>query len=453
MRSVTGKILEAERPDITSMQRGACPALAAPMQTGDGLLVRLRPAGGALTISQFRALAWAAVRHGNGILDITAHGNLQIRGLRAGSVRPLAADIDAAGIAVPGGVAIEISPLHGVDIDEIADAAEMEAALRNRLGAFLSSPRLAPKLSILVDGGGQFSLSTLVADIRIVAQHAGQWLVSIAGDGQDATPLTLGSADAAVDAVGDLLQILIGRGRQTRARNIDAATLRAHFPQIDSIRSTRPAPQKSSFVGVTRLGNGSAILGVRLKFGQARAADLISFLASTESADGPEIRLAPDRGFFLIGIGETEMPAMQQAAVDHGFSVTAHEPAEQIAACVGAGACVSAFYDTRALAGQLIDRVPDLFDGSLKLHLSGCAKGCAHRRADLAIVGSAEGYGFVLDGLAADRPAARIAGERIDFAIERLARLIQAKRGAGESSADSLKRLGVIGLAEALQQE
>ncbi|MBB3593852.1 precorrin-3B synthase [Rhizobium sp. BK529] len=453
MRSAHGKISNAEKAYIAGMQRGACPTLAAPMQTGDGLLVRLRPAGGALTIAQLRELASAAARHGNGILEITARGNLQIRGLSTDTVRPLAAEIDAAGIVVPDGVTIEISPLHGIDGDAIGDAAVMEAAVRSKLGVLLNSPHLAPKLSILVDGGGRFSLSALIADIRIVAQQPGQWLLSIAGDEETATPLAIGGPEAVAAAAGDLLELLTARGRQTRPRDIAATTLYAHFPQIDSIRSIPPAPSRSSYVGVTRLRTGIAVLGVRLKFGQARAADLISFLASAESAGAREIRLAPDRGFFLIGLPESEMPAMQQAAVDHGFSVTAKEPAEQIAACAGAGACASAFYDTRALASQLIDRVPDLFDGSLKLHLSGCAKGCAHRRADLVIAGSTEGYGFVLDGLAANSPAARIAGGRIDFAIEKLARLIEDKRGAGESSADCLKRLGPIGLAEALQQE
>lgn len=453
MCSAAGKNVDVETTDGTGMQRGACPALAAPMQTGDGLLVRLRPAGGALSLSQFQELASAAARHGNGIVEITARGNLQIRGLQVRTVGLLAAEIAAAGIVVADGVAIEVSPLHGVDSDEIADAADMEATLRRRLGSLLTSANLAPKLSILIDGGGLFSLSTLVADIRIVAQTAEQWLVSIAGDGQSATPLIIGDAGQAIEAVGDLLEMLIARGRQARTRNIDAATLRAHFPRMDSIRSTCSMQKTLSFTGVTKLGNSLPVLGVRLNFGQARAADLVSFLAFAEGAGAQEIRLTPDRGFFLIGISETRMPAMEQAAVDHGLSVAADEPANQIAACAGAGACASAFYDTRALAGRLIDQVPGLFDGSLKLHLSGCAKGCAHRRADVAIVGSSEGYGLVLNGLAADRPAARIAGERIDFAIERLARLIQDKRAAGESNADCLKRLAATGLAEALQQE
>ncbi len=453
MRSPAGKTLKAESPDIVGMQRGACPALAAPMQTGDGLLVRLRPAAGALTLSRFRQLALGAAQHGNGILEITARGNLQIRGLRAETVEPLAADIETAGITVPNGVAIEISPLHGIDANEIADAGEMEAALRSRLGGLLTSHHLAPKLSILIDGGGQFSLACLTADIRLVAQQTGQWLLSIARDAQAATPLALDNVDAVITAVGELLDMLIASGRQMRARTLETAALHARFPQMDSIRFTQAAPKKPSFVGPTRLADGKIVLGVRLQFGQVKAADLISFLDAAESAGAQQIRLAPDRGFLLIGLTETALAAMQRTAIEHGFSVTANEPAEQIAACAGAGACASAFYDTRALAGRLTALIPALFDGSVKLHLSGCVKGCAHRRADLAIVGSAEGYSLVLDGLAADRPTARIAGERIDFAIERLARLIEDKRSVGESSADCLKRLGLTGLAKALQQE
>ena len=103
----TGEADLHDRPAVEMRRRGACPALAAPMPTGDGLLVRLRPAGGALTLSQFASLARSAAAHGNGILEITARGNLQIRGLRAETVGQLAADIDAAGITVPDGSAIE----------------------------------------------------------------------------------------------------------------------------------------------------------------------------------------------------------------------------------------------------------------------------------------------------------------------------------------------------------
>ncbi|EJZ16472.1 putative precorrin-3b synthase, partial [Rhizobium sp. Pop5] len=196
--------------------RGACPALSAPMSTGDGLLVRLRPAGGVLTVSQFAALAHSAAANGNGILEITARGNLQIRGLRAETVGPLAADIDAAGIIVPNGPAIETSPLHGIDPEETSDPAIMETALRTKLGDLIASPRLAPKLSLIVDGGGVFSLSALSADIRVIAQPRAHWLVAINGDGETAMPIAIGPAEAAIAAVGEILSLLVDLGQGGR---------------------------------------------------------------------------------------------------------------------------------------------------------------------------------------------------------------------------------------------
>ena len=45
-----------------TMRRGACPALSAPMQTGDGLLVRLNLAEGGMTPGELATLCAAASR-------------------------------------------------------------------------------------------------------------------------------------------------------------------------------------------------------------------------------------------------------------------------------------------------------------------------------------------------------------------------------------------------------
>ncbi|WHO76110.1 precorrin-3B synthase [Rhizobium sp. BT03] len=445
---------ELQRRAAAKMRaRGACPALATPMSTGDGLLVRLRPAGGALTLPQFAALARAAAAHGNGILEITARGNLQIRGLRAETVGQLASDIDAAGIAVPDGPAVEISPLHGIDPEEVSDPAAMELALRGKLRDLLTSPRLAPKLSIVVDGGGAFGLSALSADIRLVAQSPAHWLVAINGDGETATPVVVGPAEAAVSAVGEVLSLLAKLGQGSRARDIDPARLRASFPTISEPRSLPSRVAKRPLAGLHRLADGKTVLGVRPEFGQIRAADLIALLDLAKASGATAIRLAPGRSFFLLGLAAEAAPAVQTAAAESGFGAQACEKAEHIAACAGAGACGSAFYKTRSLARRILAAAPALFDGSLTLHLSGCAKGCAHARPALTLTGTAEGYDLILHGLAADRPDERIAGGRIDFAIERLARSIEDNRGAGESAAACLTRLGATGLSKALRQE
>ena len=56
--------------------RGACPGLSAPMQTGDGLLARLVPAG-PIPLDAFVGLCEAARAHGNGIMEISARGSIQ----------------------------------------------------------------------------------------------------------------------------------------------------------------------------------------------------------------------------------------------------------------------------------------------------------------------------------------------------------------------------------------
>ena len=75
-------------------RRGACPGLTAPMQTGDGLLVRLS-SGATIGLDAAAALGAAARRHGNGIIEITARGSIQVRGLTAASA-PAFADTVAA---------------------------------------------------------------------------------------------------------------------------------------------------------------------------------------------------------------------------------------------------------------------------------------------------------------------------------------------------------------------
>ena len=61
--------------------KGWCPSLYQPMQAGDGLLVRVTPFDARLLAAAAHGLADAAGRHGNGIIELTQRGNLQVRGL------------------------------------------------------------------------------------------------------------------------------------------------------------------------------------------------------------------------------------------------------------------------------------------------------------------------------------------------------------------------------------
>jgi len=449
MAAATDRQSETRDHCTPGLRRGACPTLAEPMPTGDGLLVRLRPVGGALPVPQLRALALSAAANGNGILEITARGNLQVRGLRAESVEALAGDIDAAGIIVPANPAIELSPLHGLDPTELSDPAAFEHMLRERLSDKLASPLLAPKLAILIDGCGHFSLDHLSADIRIVALDGERRSVAIAGTAKTARPLFCGDAAEAVAAVGRILDLLISAGKHSRARDLDQQALQASFPQpvAPAILPVAVKPQP----GILILSEQRAALGLRPQFGQMQSSDLIAFLANLD--DRVEIRLAPDRQFLLTGLAPDEAEQLKAIAGRHGLSTDPEDPSANIAACAGAGFCMSGFYETRRLAARIIEHAPGLLDGSLTVHLSGCAKGCAHPSPALTLVGSADGYGFSLDGKAGDAPDATIAGGGIESAIEKLAQLAGPQRQAGETAAACLKRLGAETIAKALRQD
>ena len=65
--------------------KGWCPGALRPMQSGDGLVVRVRPFNGRLRRAQADGIASLAAAHGNGMLDLTSRGNIQIRGVSAES--------------------------------------------------------------------------------------------------------------------------------------------------------------------------------------------------------------------------------------------------------------------------------------------------------------------------------------------------------------------------------
>ncbi|MBB3285188.1 MULTISPECIES: precorrin-3B synthase [unclassified Rhizobium] len=441
---------------LPSMVRGACPSLSAPMQTGDGLLVRLRPSTPGLTVAQFRALAEAAQRHGNGLIEITARGNLQLRGMTPDSMAGLAADIDRADIVPESGVAIEVPPLSGLDPSEIADARLLAECLRSAIDSIDPKPLLAAKLAIIVDGGGQLVLDELSADIRLKAGKAGGgrqlWRLAIAGTRATATPLADLTGDQAIPGVMTLLKTLAAIGPRARGRDLDAASLQAQFPLSPDL-ARREAIQPAPPVGVIPLDGERSVLGLRPAFGQISAQHLIRFLDIAEAAGAREIRTGPEHSLLLLGLPLVRIESIQAAAAACGFQTRADDPANYAIPCAGAGACASAYYATREAAADLVEVGADLLDGSLKVHLSGCAKGCAHPSPTmLTIVGAATGYAIVVNGSSSSEPVAYIHKEDLKSTLAALGELVRNNKAAGESAQQCLKRLGRDAIATALRQ-
>ena len=112
-------------------RRGVCPGLSRPVPTGDGLLVRILPIG-TIALDAFAALCAAARAYGNGIIEITARGSIQVRGLIAASAPRFADAVAALGLAAEDGVPILCNPLAGLDAAGAARAQARDDGLELR---------------------------------------------------------------------------------------------------------------------------------------------------------------------------------------------------------------------------------------------------------------------------------------------------------------------------------
>jgi precorrin-3B synthase len=423
-------------------RRGACPGLSAPMSTGDGLLTRFAPIG-TIALAAFKRLCAAARTYGNGIVEVTARGSIQIRGLSAVSARQFADEIARLDIAAQDGVPILCNPLSGIDADEILDVTPLAFELRHILARRSATPSLNAKVSVAIDGGARLGLARVGADILLTAQSVnGQTLLRVAAGGDDASAVDLGfvSPDDAAEAAWRLLSLLAERGHDARARDMIAAEGVAIFREALSTHPAlrwTPAPTDAGQIKHDRdklchdapvialhpLRDGSFACGIGLPFGHAETGALERLADAAAMAGARGFRAAPDRALLAIGLTERGAADFVAAAEQLGFVTRADDPRRRVLACAGAPLCASAHLATRAMAPQIAVAAAPHLAGDFTIHISGCAKGCAHpAAAALTVVGAAGDCALVANGSTRDAPFAAMPVNDLPAAIERYLR-------------------------------
>ncbi|HEY5794484.1 MAG TPA: precorrin-3B synthase [Bosea sp. (in: a-proteobacteria)] len=396
-------------PSPESLRRGWCPSTLRPMETGDGWLVRLHPPGARLTPAQLRRIAALAGEHGNGLVEISARGNMQLRGVTADSHPRLVATLLAERLVDehdgdgPQRLTL-VSPLaNGAEalIDALALASEIEGLARHIAG-------LPAKFSIVVDDGGASSLDAFAGDMRIVGVAPG--LASLAL----ADRLWLGPV--AAERIGEVAAGVLQRFAALRAQAPDRIR-RLHDLQQHTLAglcdlppALPPAPRSAPLrAGLFALGSGSFTALIGLPFGRTDAATLDRLGAAAEAYGCGEIRLSPWRGIAFRGMGEAEAAALLRFAGSLGLIVGDDDPRLSVQACAGAPACLRAETAAMTDAARLAEAMAPLLADGLTLHVSGCVKSCARPGpSDLTLVGREGRYGVVIGGTARDSAVATL---------------------------------------------
>lgn len=373
--------------------RGWCPGARRPMASLDGLLMRLRIAGGVLSASLALAIADAVEQAGGGGLELSGRANLQIPGLSDAGWQQMLAALAPFGIIDDDERAeamrnILTSPLAGWDETAVRPVGDDVVALSQALTSLSASHRLPAKFAWIIEDGGALSLADIAADLRFRAT-AGGWLLGAARP--DGVAWFAGSADPAQMAAR-LVPLLPGRVRQISDSDLAALLSLASIPA--------PAEAGRLLPGYQRIG-GCDLLSVALPFGALTSAAL-RFLARLARDHGAgELRLTPWRQIVLPSI--TRLPSgIDWAAL--GLLIQ-DDPLLSYFACRGAGYCPQAQGEVRSLARHLaaINPLP-----GRRLHLSACAKGCAHSaQADLTLVAGEQDFAVIRQGRAGDVPQMR----------------------------------------------
>ena len=398
-----------------SPRKGWCPGALAPMPAADGLILRLRLSGRRLAPEDVATLAECAAEFGNGAIEFTARGNLQLRGVGEAALPALRRRLDRLGLLDADAGAERIrnivaSPLADRDPGAILDVAPIVAALEARLRGDRALRRLPAKFGFVVDGCGALPLGDVEADVRIEAfagPEGPRCAVRAAGAGAIAALCAPAGAAAAAVALARDCAAAPGEPERMRAR-VARHGAAAVFAAAGLAPVAAPAARRIAdprrYLGVAQFG-ASFVVGAAAPLGRTTARDLALLADAAARAGAADVRLTPWRALLVTGLDRAGADRLAASLAAAGFILDPADPRLGVVACPGAPACAHA---ARPVAREALALAPLLpGERGILVHVSGCAKGCAHARAaPLTLVATSQGYDLVRDGKAADAPAA-----------------------------------------------
>ncbi|MBP2232065.1 precorrin-3B synthase [Azospirillum agricola] len=417
-------------------RRGTCPGVLAPMEVGDGFLLRVRVPAGVLPAEHARRIAALGAEHGNGLIDLSHRGNLQLRGVPARGLEPVTDALRAMGYVADDAVSEAVrnvlcAPAAGLDGTAPMDARPVARALDARLAGDAALHRLPPKFGWLVCGGGIAHLASSGTDVRFDAVDGERLRVSLGGTLAEAVPLGLCRAEEVADVASALgrafleLRATLPEPPRRMAGLVAAVGVEPFRARLSPLLLPLPPGERVGVRGThlmeifgcaepphpDLLPGGKkehdAWLTVAFPFGRLTCAALSALSDLTH-----EIRLTPWRALLLVR--PAPEAAAQAAAL--GAILTPADRRLKLTACSGLRGCDVGTTDTHTTALAIADRAGPLLDRVRMVHVSGCAKGCAHPgAADVTLTARDGVYDVALN--AKPGAASRHAGLSPDDAV------------------------------------
>lgn len=353
----------------------ACPGALQVHQAADGALVRVRLPGGAITAGQLGTLSRVSTELGAGSLELTARGNVQLRGVT--DVPAVAEAIANAGLLpsatherVRNIVASPLSGRTGGNRDIRPWVAELDAAICGE-----------PKLAEL---GGRFwlSLDDGRGDVSGLGADVGVHVLA-----EDCALLLAGrdtGVRLAADEVIERLLVIAGRFVDIRGKAW-------RVQELDDVRRLLPGaePGAEAFPTVTRppvgwitSDDGRVTLGAAVPLGvlPARVAE---YLAAIEAP----LVITPWRSVLVCDLDEAVADVALRVLAPLGLVFDENSPWLGVSACTGSPGCAHSAADVRADAALSLD-----VDAPGHRHFVGCERACGSPLSGEVLVATGDGY-------------------------------------------------------------
>ena len=408
----------ADAVDHRRMANGGCPGLCRIVAARDGGLCRVRLPLGQVSAAQLRAIAVAAARFGNGIVEATNRANLQLRGVGDDNAAALIDCLVAAGLGPARPETddlrnVMVSPTAGIDRQQQIDARPLARELLALLERTDRHPIRSAKFGVLVDGGEGIAAIARPHDIWLASVAAGtRTALGIAGspptDAADTTPFVLIDPGDAAGAVGALLAFFDAAAANdrsvTRYRDLLVRDSRAAiFERLAGRLPGRIERAANHWRRLTPVPFGHIGLGAQLQHGLVfiGAVPPLSRLSPTmldriadiaEGLGDGGIRLTPWQSIILASVPRTVAHDAVAALEQAGLVCDPLHPLAAIVACAGSTGCARALSDTKADALALARAIGPAGKRPPTIHLTGCARSCAHAGvADATLLAAAPG--------------------------------------------------------------
>lgn len=333
----------------------ACPGVGRPFVASDGTIVRLRPAGQAVSVHSLARLLDLVESQADPAIQLTSRAALQLRGLPDPLTSSVRESIESTGLLPSASHElvrnVVASPLSGLDGAGHCDLRHLTNALDAALCADPDLARLGGRfLFALDDGRGDVIREAF--DLGVLATRGNRCIVLAGGThrGWD-VPL-----ETAVPMLIDLAREFVERTR--------GGETAWHVHELDAPLGPTPTTDVELPAQPQRpLGAVGDHAVVAVPLGLLRREHVSALARVTD-----EVRVTPWRS-LVVEHGAAALADLEDA----GLATHPGSPWHRLNACTGLPGCARSALDTRALARRL---APVLPAGRLPVHVSGCERRC-----------------------------------------------------------------------------